>query len=152
VHPGAPAPRRPQVRGGGDLEPRLQPGRAVQEPADEPDPGGHPRNVGGLKAIEVYRERLVLYGCGDLLDDYEGIGGYEAFRPDLRLMHLVRVDPDEGRVAEAGLVPVQPRRFRLKRASAQDARWLRDLLTRLGEPFGTRVELAGDRSLALRWR
>ena len=28
----------------------------------------HPRPV------EVYRDRLVLYGCGDLINDYEGIG------------------------------------------------------------------------------
>lgn len=34
----------------------------------------HPR------PIDVYRGKLILYGCGDTLDDYEGIGGYEAFR------------------------------------------------------------------------
>ena len=27
----------------------------------------HPR------PIEVYRGKLILYGCGDLVDDYEGI-------------------------------------------------------------------------------
>ena len=36
-----------------------------------------------VKAIEVYRERLILYGCGDFLTDYEGISGYEQFRGDL---------------------------------------------------------------------
>jgi poly-gamma-glutamate capsule biosynthesis protein CapA/YwtB (metallophosphatase superfamily) len=36
-----------------------------------------------LKAIEVYRDRLILYGCGDFLNDYEGIKGYEEFRDDL---------------------------------------------------------------------
>ena len=30
-----------------------------------------------IKAIEVYKERLILYGCGDFLNDYEGIAGYE---------------------------------------------------------------------------
>lgn len=28
----------------------------------------HPR------PIEVYREKLILYGCGDTVDDYEGTG------------------------------------------------------------------------------
>jgi len=28
------------------------------------------------KAIEIYRNRLILYGCGDFLNDYEGIKGY----------------------------------------------------------------------------
>jgi hypothetical protein len=34
--------------------------------------------------IEIYRGRLVLYGCGDLIDDYEGIAGYEQYCDDLR--------------------------------------------------------------------
>ena len=33
-------------------------------------------------AIEVYRNRLILYGCGDFLNDYEGISGYEEFLDD----------------------------------------------------------------------
>ena len=32
----------------------------------------HPRPV------EVYRKKLILYGCGDLVDDYEGIGSHQA--------------------------------------------------------------------------
>nr|WP_298377384.1 CapA family protein [uncultured Bradyrhizobium sp.] len=40
----------------------------------------HPR------AIEIYRDRLILYGCGDFLNDYEGIRGYERYRDDLVLM------------------------------------------------------------------
>jgi len=40
------------------------------------------------KAIEVYNGRLILYGCGDFLNDYEGITGYEEFRGDLTLMYF----------------------------------------------------------------
>jgi hypothetical protein len=29
----------------------------------------------------VYRGKLILYGCGDFIDDYEGIGGYEQYDP-----------------------------------------------------------------------
>jgi len=112
----------------------------------------HGHSAHHVRAIEVYRGRLILHGCGDLLDDYEGISGYEAFRDDLRLLYLVRVEPRHGRLVEARLVPLQSRRFRLGRASAADAQWLRDLLNRLGAPFGTRVLLAGDTSMALRWR
>src|SRR3981081_1927938 len=36
-------------------------------------------------ATEVYRNRLVLYGCGDFLNDSEGISGHEEFREHLRL-------------------------------------------------------------------
>jgi poly-gamma-glutamate synthesis protein (capsule biosynthesis protein) len=40
------------------------------------------------KAIEVFRGKLILYGCGDFINDYEGITGYEAFRGDLGLMYF----------------------------------------------------------------
>ncbi|HKQ78952.1 MAG TPA: CapA family protein [Blastocatellia bacterium] len=103
-----------------------------------------------VKAIEVYRERLILYGCGDFLTDYEGISGYEQFRGDLSLMYLVKIDPRQGRLLELRLIPMQLRRFRLNSASATDAHWLRDLLNRLGAPFATQVRMENDYSLTLR--
>ncbi|MGQ0560599.1 MAG: CapA family protein, partial [Gemmatimonadota bacterium] len=42
------------------------------------------------KAIEIYRQRAILYGCGDFIDDYEGIKGYEEFRDDLVVMYISR--------------------------------------------------------------
>jgi poly-gamma-glutamate synthesis protein (capsule biosynthesis protein) len=104
-----------------------------------------------VKAIEVYRDRLILYGCGDFLNDYEGIGGYEEYRNDLTLMYLAKVDPQQGRLRELRLVPMQIRRFRLNHASAADAQWFCDLLNDLGTPFGTAVRLQEDKSMALSW-
>ena len=104
-----------------------------------------------VKAAEVHRGRLILYGCGDFLTDYEGIRGYEEFRNDLSLMYFAEVDPRDGRLLGARLVPMQLRRFRLNRASAADARWLCELLNRLGAPLGTRARLAEDNSIALEW-
>jgi poly-gamma-glutamate synthesis protein (capsule biosynthesis protein) len=102
-----------------------------------------------VKTVEVYRGRLILYGCGDFVSDYEGIGGYEQFRGDLTLMYLLDVDPRQGQLLKARLVPMQVRRFRLNRASAEDSQWLCDLLNRLGAPFGTRAQLESDYSLTL---
>jgi len=104
-----------------------------------------------VKGIEVYKERPILYGCGDLLNDYEGIGGHESFRSDLALMYFLHVDPATGKLVGLQMAPMQVRRLRLKRASAADARWLRDTLTREGRQFGTRVEMEGGGTLALRW-
>ena len=53
----------------------------------------HPR------PIEVYQGKLILYGCGDLIDDYEGIGGYQKYRDDLRLLYFATVSPGTGRMA-----------------------------------------------------
>ena len=103
-----------------------------------------------VKAIEVFKGRLILYGCGDFLTDYEGISGYEAFRGDMGLMYLVELDSDSGKLINARLVPMQMRRFRLERASAADAKWLCNLLNELGKPFGTVLRLQEDNSL-LEW-
>ncbi|MFR9779862.1 CapA family protein [Micromonospora sp. MS34] len=95
----------------------------------------HPRPV------ERYRGRLVSYGCGDLIDDYEGIGGQEEYRPELRLLHLPTLDAETGELLRLRLVPVRMRRMRLQPAEPGEARWLADLLDRLGTPFRTRFAL-----------
>jgi poly-gamma-glutamate capsule biosynthesis protein CapA/YwtB (metallophosphatase superfamily) len=96
----------------------------------------HPR------PLEVYRGRLILYGCGDLLDDYEGIGGYEAYRPELRLMYFPTYDPDRGALQDLRMAVMRMRRMRLEWAAPRDAEWLADLLGRVSRPFGTSVQPA----------
>src|SRR5438067_6542447 len=104
-----------------------------------------------VKAIEVFKGRLILYGCGDFLTDYEGISGYEKFRGDLALMYLVELHSRSGELMSVRLVPMQMRRFRLEHASASDASWLVELLNELGAPFGTEVRRGEDNSLSLEW-
>ena len=101
-----------------------------------------------VKAIEVFKGRLILYGCGDFLTDYEGISGYETLRGDLGLMYLVDLDSRNGQLMSARLVPMQMRRFRLERAPAADSEWLSNLLNELG----TAVRLEKDRTLTLEWQ
>ena len=103
------------------------------------------------KGIEVYRDRPVFYGCGDFLNDYEGIRGHEAFRPDLALMYFPTFDTATGKLANVALTSVRIRNFRVNRAREADARWLEDLLNREGRELGTRVEGQRDGTLALRW-
>ena len=105
----------------------------------------HPR------PIEVYRGRVILYGCGDFLNDYEGISGFEQYRADLALMYFLTVDRAGGELVQLRLVPMQIRKMRSCRATPRDARWLADRLGRVSIPFGTRAELAEDGHLFLRW-
>ncbi|MEU2063336.1 CapA family protein [Streptomyces sp. NPDC013455] len=99
---------------------------------------------------EVYRDRLVLYGCGDLVDDYEGIGGYERYRDDLRLLYLASLERGTGRLTGLRMVPLRARRMRLERASEADTAWLRTILDGHARAFGTRVEHADDGTLTAR--
>jgi len=104
------------------------------------------------KGVEVFHDRLVVYGCGDFFNDYEGISGYEAFRGDLGLMYFPTLDADTGRLLRLELVATQTKRMRVQRASAADSRWLRALLDREGRRFGTWTEAEADHRIGLQWR
>jgi poly-gamma-glutamate capsule biosynthesis protein CapA/YwtB (metallophosphatase superfamily) len=104
-----------------------------------------------VKAIEVFKDRLILYGCGDFLTDYEGISGYEMFRGDLALMYLIEIDSHNGELITARLAPMRMRQFRLERASAADAEWLCNRLNELGSKFTTGARLQKDNSFTLEW-
>jgi poly-gamma-glutamate capsule biosynthesis protein CapA/YwtB (metallophosphatase superfamily) len=75
------------------------------------------------KAIEVYRDRLILYGCGDFLNDYEGIKGYEEFRDDLVLMYFADIQP-AGTLAALEMVPLLIQNFQLVHPAMQDIGWM----------------------------
>lgn len=105
----------------------------------------HPRG------IEVYRGKPILYGCGDLLNDYEGINGYEAFRGELSLLYLPSLDAATGTLLHFELMPMAIRRFRLNRPSPEETKWLCEMLNREGEKFGTRVHISEDGRLRLSW-
>jgi poly-gamma-glutamate synthesis protein (capsule biosynthesis protein) len=101
--------------------------------------------------IEVYREKLILYGCGDFLNDYEGIGGYEQYRDDLPLMYLPELDTRDGSLVSLRLIPFHIENFSLKQASQEDTAWMEKTLDREGKPLGTSVSRSESGSLLLEW-
>lgn len=103
------------------------------------------------KAIEIYGGKPIFYGCGDFVNDYEGIGGYESYRGDLTLMYFVSFDMKRNILTNVDMVPLRMRRFRLNRADRQDTQWLATTLQREGAGVGTSIELQHDHSMALAW-
>ena len=103
----------------------------------------HPRPV------EVYRGRLVLYGCGDAINDYEGIRGYEQFRGELRLLYLASVTAGTGMLAALHMVPMQAKNMRLRYASTADSRWMRTTLEQASRRFGSQIRHLPDGTLIL---
>jgi poly-gamma-glutamate capsule biosynthesis protein CapA/YwtB (metallophosphatase superfamily) len=104
----------------------------------------HPR------PIEVYRYKLILYGCGDFINDYEGIPGHEGYRHDLRLAYLASVEPGSGRLIELRMVPLRARQLRLCHASTHDAAWLRTVLDHISGVFGHGIDVGPGETLVLR--
>ena len=103
------------------------------------------------KAIEVYRDRGILYGCGDFLNDYEGIKGYEEFRDNLALMYFADIEPT-GTLAALQIVPLQIRNFQLGRPSKQDICWVQQTLDRESRKFGVGIALDPEGRLTLSWK
>ena len=103
----------------------------------------HPR------PLEIYNGKLIIYGSGDFINDYEGIRGYEEYRDDLVLMYFADIDPGSGKLVRLQLVPMQIKGFSLRRASDDDSLWLQQTLNREARSMGTRLQLSEDHILML---
>jgi poly-gamma-glutamate capsule biosynthesis protein CapA/YwtB (metallophosphatase superfamily) len=104
-----------------------------------------------LRPIEVYRDRLILYGCGDFIDDYEGIEGYEQYRDDLVLMYFATFSQQASGLVGLEMTPMQIRKMRLNRAAPVDSAWIRNTLDRVSAPYGSHIDLQSNGTLMLRW-
>ena len=101
--------------------------------------------------VEIYRGKLVMYGAGDLVSDYEGIRGHDAYRGELRLAWLATLDGGSGALLELRALALESRKLALRRASPAEARWLADALTASGRRFGTRWFPVGPDRMQAAW-
>jgi poly-gamma-glutamate synthesis protein (capsule biosynthesis protein) len=98
------------------------------------------------KGIDFYHGCPIFYGCGDFLNDYEGIGSYDEFRDDLTLAYFVTFNPSAGKVIRVVMVPLQIKKFRLNYPSEKDQSWLWQTMVRECSELGTGVsELVNGR-------
>ncbi len=103
------------------------------------------------KAIEVHCNRLILYGCGDFLNDYEGIEGYEEFRGDLVAMYFAEIDCASSDLAAFEIVPLQIKRLRLNHPSRDDVGWFARCLDQQCSRWDSHLRQTSDGRLALSW-
>lgn len=103
-----------------------------------------------FKAIEVYHNKLILYGCGDFLNDYEGIGGKEHYRGDLALMYFASIDPKTGNLMKLEITPMVIRNLKANTVSPSDLRWIKDRLNRECIRYNSSVTQQNKR-LLLNW-
>ena len=97
-----------------------------------------------VKGVEVYKQKLIIYGCGDFLNDYEGIHGHERQRGDLALMYFPQVEPSTGKLLKLVMVPTQTKYLRVNRAGESDIKWLLETMDRECRKFGGRVVRVGN--------
>lgn len=101
-----------------------------------------------IRPIEVYRERLILYGAGDLITDYEGIGGFEDYRGDLGAMIFPALAAD-GALRRLWIQPTRMRRLRLSAPSREDEGDFLALLNRISAPHGAQFSAGEGGGVAL---
>ena len=102
------------------------------------------------RPLEIYAGRLILYGCGDFINDYEGIRGYEQFRDDLRPLYFAKLDPATWALRELRIAVLQARALRLRRASQQDVEWFAATLSTESARYGTAFDIDPDGMLVVR--
>ncbi|TFZ06162.1 CapA family protein [Ramlibacter henchirensis] len=101
--------------------------------------------------VEVWHGRAILYGCGDLLNDYEGIGAHGHLRCDVGCLYVLTLD-EAGNLHELEVEPLQLRRLRLGKADAMARSWLLSVFNEGGRALGTRMQSMADGSFAMCWK
>lgn len=104
-----------------------------------------------LLGIEVYNHKAIIYGCGDFLNDYEGIRGHESYKAHLGLLYFISVDTANGHLVSLQMDPMENKKFQIVRPNKKDRFWLQMILNREGEQFNTKVQWMDNRSLTLIW-
>ncbi|KGP62757.1 poly-gamma-glutamate biosynthesis protein [Legionella norrlandica] len=90
--------------------------------------------------IEIYNHCPILYGCGDLINDYEGILGYEEFQKDLSLMYFLTFD-DHLYLKKLELVPLIRKNFCLHYPSDSVCQSVFKTITKASMLLDTHFEL-----------
>jgi len=103
------------------------------------------------KGIEVYRDKLILYGCGDLINDYEGIGGHDYFRGNVGALYFPTIDSENGRLLSLRITPTYIKDFKINLAGSQERKWLQETLNREGHKLGTKLVMEG-KDFLLQWK
>lgn len=95
-----------------------------------------------VRGIEVYRGRPILYGCGDLINDYEGSLKRPRrlpLAPELGLVYLTRFAAGEGHLLGLEMFPTRVRRLQVRRADGPDTARLAALMNGECQALGSRV-------------
>jgi poly-gamma-glutamate synthesis protein (capsule biosynthesis protein) len=101
--------------------------------------------------LEVYQGKLIIYGAGDLINDYEGIRGHEEYRNDLSFMYFAELDALTGELQQLEMVPMKMQKFRLTYPDDADIRHLKRVIDKEGTKFGTETILKDRGTMVLNW-
>jgi poly-gamma-glutamate synthesis protein (capsule biosynthesis protein) len=94
----------------------------------------------------LYKGKMIAYGMGDFLNDYEGIvgQGYEDFRDDLCCLYVPTLDK-LGNLINLELIPGKIKHLKVQRATdPSDVQWLVQTFREQGQALGTSCDTIVD--------
>jgi poly-gamma-glutamate capsule biosynthesis protein CapA/YwtB (metallophosphatase superfamily) len=105
----------------------------------------HPR------PIEVYRGKLILYGCGDLINDYEGIGRNEVGDTGVSCLYFAQVSARTGELHQLEVQAWALKKFRLVRADPAAQQEFQTLFNTHSAAFKTQLKTQANAQWTLVW-
>ncbi|TFE71063.1 CapA family protein [Methylacidiphilum caldifontis] len=103
---------------------------------------GHSPHV--FRAVEVFHGGMILYSCGDFIDDY-AVDPY--FRNDWSFVFLIRIE--RKKVLSLWLYPVRIDNFRAQRAKGREAKQIIERMISLCSVLGTEVHWEKEKDYCL---
>lgn len=101
--------------------------------------------------VEVYRSKLILYGCGDLINDYEGIEARGSLRSDVGCLYFATLALAGGHLQQLDIIPFQLKRFRLSKADTPARSWLQKIFSVGGYSLEPLQSPLTPKGWSLRW-
>jgi len=104
-----------------------------------------------ILGIEIYKEKPVLYGCGDFINDYEGIETQQFFRSDISMMFFITINTNSKELMDVTLVPLIKYQFSLKNPSEEEVKKMESILNQMEIKFKNRVRKDQKAAFSLQW-
>eukprot|EP01084_Bolivina_argentea_P186960 322151_1 len=84
-----------------------------------------------IKGIEIYKNKAIFYGCGDIINDYEGEDRRYEWKNDLGFMYYIDLNISTGNIHNMILKGTQIKRFQITYAQNESLIWLQDTMKML---------------------
>jgi len=91
-----------------------------------------------VQGIEIYNKKVIIYGCGDFVDDY---AVDEEYRNDLSFLYRLYLDPTTCLWKRLELLPTRINQFQVNRAIGEDKVWLIQTIQKLSLKYKTLIQI-----------
>jgi len=101
----------------------------------------HAHSSHHVQGIEIYKKKIIIYGCGDFVDDYAVDKDY---RNDLGFLYVAYLDIALKKWSKLELIPTRIKTFQVNKATGQDLVWLHTMMPQLCSEFGTSLSVTPE--------